>query len=151
MPYTLEILTPDRVVFREEVDFAQVRGKDGELGVLPGHMPLFTSLAEDLLIARHGGTEEVITLMGGFMEVRPDRVTVLASAAERATEIDEMRARQAAERARLQVDRERTAEAVGALDRALVRIRAVESLGHGFKPARPHPGEGRIPIHLSEK
>ncbi|MBU6430702.1 MAG: ATP synthase F1 subunit epsilon, partial [Cyanobacteria bacterium REEB65] len=144
MPLTLEILTPERAVLHEDFDFVQVRGKEGELGILPGHTPLFTALADDLLIARRGEHKEVVTVMGGFMEVCPDRVTVLTPAAERAAEIDELRAKQAAERARLQVDRERTAEGIGALDRALVRLRAVEMLGHAFRTAHPHPGEGRI-------
>ena len=152
MPFTLEIITPDRVVMRGEADFVQIRGKDGELGILPGHTPLFTALADDLMIVRQQGQqEEIVTVMGGFMEVRPDHVTVLSPAAELAAEIDEVRARHAAERARMQVDRERTAEAQGALERALVRLRALEMLGRGYRPSRPHPGQGAISIEMREK
>ncbi len=129
MPLTLEIITPDRVVMRESVDFVQARGEDGELGILPGHTPFFTALSTDLLVVRKNQDEEVIAVMGGFMEVRPDHVTVLAPAAERAAEIDELRAKEAQDRAKVTVDREKTAEAEAALSRALVRLRAIELVG----------------------
>ncbi|MBM3266487.1 MAG: ATP synthase F1 subunit epsilon [Candidatus Sericytochromatia bacterium] len=129
MPITLEIITPDRVVMREPVDFVQARGEEGELGILPGHTPFFTSLATDLLLVRRGQDEEIVAVMGGFMEVRPDHVTVLSPAAERAAEIDELRAKEAEGRAKVVVDRERTAEAEAALSRALVRLRAIELVG----------------------
>ncbi|MBM3274689.1 MAG: ATP synthase F1 subunit epsilon [Candidatus Sericytochromatia bacterium] len=126
MPFTLEVITPDRVVMRESVDFVQARGEEGELGILPGHTPFFTALATDLMIVRKGTEEEIVAVMGGFMEVRPDHVTVLAPAAERATEIDEMRAREAQDQSRISVDREKTVESEAALQRALVRMRAIE-------------------------
>lgn len=129
MPFTLEIITPDRVVMNEPVDFVQARGEEGELGILPGHTPLFTALGTDLMTIRKDGNDEVVAVMGGFMEVRPDHVTILAPAAERATEIDEVRAREAQERAKLVVDREHTAEAEAALSRALIRLRAIEIVG----------------------
>ncbi len=129
MAFTLEIITPDRVVMNEPVDFVQARGVTGELGVLTGHTPLFTALATDLMTVRKENNEEVIAVMGGFIEVRPDHVTVLAPAAERATEIDEVRAKEAENRAKLHVDREHTAEAEAALSRALIRLRAVELVG----------------------
>lgn len=129
MAFALEVITPDRVVMNEQVDFVQLRGEDGELGVLPGHTPLFTALKSDVMIVKKGNDEEIVALMGGFMEVRPDRVTVLSPAAERATEIDELRAKEAKDRSALLVDRERTAEAEAALSRALVRLRAVELVG----------------------
>jgi F-type H+-transporting ATPase subunit epsilon len=126
MSFTLEVITPDRVVMRESVDFVQARGEEGELGILTGHTPFFTALATDLMTVKKGGEEEVVAVMGGFMEVRPDHVTVLAPAAERATEIDEMRARDAQEQSKIRVDREKTIEAEAALQRALVRMRAIE-------------------------
>ncbi len=153
MPFTLEIITPGRVVLHDDqTDFIQVRGKEGELGVLPGHTPLFTALADDLMIVRsHGDREDIVTVMGGFMDVRPDRVTILSPAAELAAEIDEVRARQAAERAQLEIDRQRTAEAEGALERALVRLRAVESVGReAIRPSRVHGAE-QIPPDIRGK
>jgi F-type H+-transporting ATPase subunit epsilon len=133
MPIQLEIVTPDRIVFDEAVDFVQLRGKDGELGILPGHTPLCTALAPDVMQIKQGTNQELISIMGGLLEVRPNHITVLAPAAERATEIDELRAKEAQERAKIQVDKEKTVEAEAALQRALVRLRAVELLGSKFR------------------
>ena len=129
MPFVLDVITPERTVFSEEVDFVKARALEGELGVLPGHAPLFTSLRSDLIVARKGSEELVLAVMGGFLEVSPDRVTVLSPAAERAEEIDGLRAEEARKRAELAIDRTRTAEAEMALARALTRLRAVELVG----------------------
>ncbi|MBI6545349.1 MAG: ATP synthase F1 subunit epsilon [Cyanobacteria bacterium NC_groundwater_1444_Ag_S-0.65um_54_12] len=129
MTFALEIITPDRVVLRQDADFIQVRGKHGELGILPGHTPFFTALASDLLLVKSAGAEQIVAVMGGFLDVAPTKVTILAPAAELAAEIDELRARTAEERARLQLDREKTAELETALARSLVRLRALDLVG----------------------
>lgn len=137
MPLTLDVITPERTVLSEEVDFVSARALEGELGVLPGHAPLFTALRSDVVVARKGGDETVLAVMGGFLEVSPGRVTVLTPAAERAEDIDKLRAEEARKRAELEIDRTRTTEGEAALARALVRLRAVEILGGRRIKLRP--------------
>lgn len=96
----LEIVTMQRLVLSEEVDYISAPGIDGVLGILPRHTPLVTALTVGELRYKKEGEEFHYALGGGFMEVRPDKVTVLADSAEQADEIDEMRAQQARERAR---------------------------------------------------
>ncbi len=99
MPIHCDIVTQERVVYSEDVDMVIAPGTEGVLGILPHHMPLLTELTVGELRIKRGGTEENFAIGGGFMEVRPDHVTVLADTAERAEEIDEQRAEQARERA----------------------------------------------------
>lgn len=129
MAFKLEVISPDRVVFREDVDFITVRGVEGELGILPNHTPLFTRLNMDLMTVHQGDKREVVAVMGGFLDVQPEKVTILTDAAERATEIDAIRARQAKERAEIQAAKVKGVEAEAALQRAIIRLRAVELLG----------------------
>jgi F-type H+-transporting ATPase subunit epsilon len=96
---TLEIVTPDRALIREEVDEVVVPGTDGELGVLPGHTPLVSSLKIGELWYRQGQERHYVAVAFGFVEVLPDRVTVLADVGERAQEIDVQRAERAKQRA----------------------------------------------------
>jgi F-type H+-transporting ATPase subunit epsilon len=84
----LEIVTPQRKLVEAEVDEVRVPGVLGELGVLPGHTPLLTSLGIGELTHRTGTTTQVLAVQGGFAEVLPDRVTVLAEKAETEDEID---------------------------------------------------------------
>lgn len=125
----LEVVTPDRQVFSEPVEFFSLRGLGGELGVLPGHVPLFTGIKPCILHYRREGVEGVITVMGGFLDVQPTKAIVLADAAERGEEIDELRAKQAKERAEMKISRENQVEAEVELQRALIRLKAVEMLG----------------------
>ena len=95
-----EIVTGERLVFSaDDVDMVVAPGTDGELGVLPRHAPLVTTLKPGVLRVKQGVQETEMAVSGGFMEVRPDRVTVLADTAERATEIDEARAEESRQRA----------------------------------------------------
>ena len=96
---TLEIVTPDRALIREEVDEVVVPGTEGELGVLPGHTPLVSSLKIGELWYRQGQERHYVAIAFGFVEVLPDRVTVLADVGERAQEIDVQRAERAKQRA----------------------------------------------------
>jgi F-type H+-transporting ATPase subunit epsilon len=96
---TLEIVTPDRALIREEVDEVVVPGSEGELGVLPGHTPLLSSLKIGELWYRQGQEKHYLAIAFGFVEVLPDRVTVLADVGERAQEIDVNRAERAKQRA----------------------------------------------------
>jgi F-type H+-transporting ATPase subunit epsilon len=96
---TLEIVTPDRALLREEVDEVVVPGSQGELGVLPGHTPLLSTLKIGELWYRQGQEKHYLAIAFGFVEVLPDRVTVLAQVGERAQEIDVRRAERAKQRA----------------------------------------------------
>jgi F-type H+-transporting ATPase subunit epsilon len=96
---TLEIVTPDRALLREEVDEVVVPGSQGEFGVLPGHTPLLSSLKIGELWYRQGQERHYLAIAFGFVEVLPDRVTVLAQVGERAQEIDVQRAERAKQRA----------------------------------------------------
>ena len=126
----LEVVTPDRLVFSEDVDFFSLRGRGGELGILPGHIPLFTALDAGLLHYKRGGEDHVITVMGGFLNVQPDKATVLADAAERGEEIDAARAKQAKEKAEMQLSKVGEVQAEVALQRALLRLKAVDLVGN---------------------
>jgi F-type H+-transporting ATPase subunit epsilon len=122
---TLEIVTPDRSLVREEVDEVQLPGSEGYFGVLPGHTPLLATLKVGELWYRVGQEKHYLAVAGGFVEVLPDRVTVLAQIGERAEEIDVARAEAAKRRAEerlvnpVDVDLER---ARFSLAKALVRI-----------------------------
>ena len=100
MPLTLEIITGERRLLRQEdVDEVIAPGSLGELGILPNHAPLITSLAPGELRVKSGGNEEEFFVSGGFLEVQADEVTVLADAAEHGGEIDAERAEEARQRA----------------------------------------------------
>ena len=126
MPLKLEIVTVERIVFSDAVDIVVAPGMEGELGILPHHAPLMTSLKPGELIARKSGEEYSLAISGGFLEVRPDRVIVLADSAERAEEIDTSRAEGAKRRAEERLAHPGTkvdvARAEAALRRALARI-----------------------------
>ena len=96
---TLEIVTPDRALLREDVDEVVVPGTQGEFGVLPGHTPLLSTLRIGELWYRQGQEKHYLAIAFGFVEVLPDRVTVLAQVGERAQEIDVQRAERAKQRA----------------------------------------------------
>ena len=127
MPIHLEIVTAERTVLSDNVDQINAPGAAGRMGVLPRHEPLMTMLVPgDLTIIKNGETTP-FAVSGGFMEVLPDRVTILADTAERADEIDEARADAARKRAE-ELLRERRSEqetvmAEAQLRRAMVRLR----------------------------
>src|SRR5687767_2002639 len=131
MPLLLEIVTPERQVFSEEVDSVVCPGIEGELGVLPHHAPLLTTLGVGELRIRRGGTEEFFAIAGGFLQVRPDKVVVMAETADMASDIDlekATEARREAERALESGFQEGAdlAAARAALQQALLRIRVAE-------------------------
>jgi F-type H+-transporting ATPase subunit epsilon len=96
---TLEIVTPDRSLVREEIDEVVLPGSEGYFGVLPGHAPLLSTLMVGELWYRTGQAKHYLAVAGGFVEVLPDRVTVLAQVGERAEDIDVARAEAAKRRA----------------------------------------------------
>jgi F-type H+-transporting ATPase subunit epsilon len=101
VPLKLEIVTQERRVYSaDDVEMVVAPGTEGEMGILPHHAPLITALQEGMMrVKRASGDEEVLAIHGGFMEVLPDKVTVLADTAERAEEIDIARAEEARQRA----------------------------------------------------
>ncbi len=130
MPLTLEIITGERRLLRQEdVDEVIAPGSMGELGILPNHAQLITSLQPGDLRVKSGGGEEDFFVSGGFLEVHADQVTVLADAAELGSEIDVERAEDARRRAQQrleQVEDADRARAQAALTRSLARLRVVE-------------------------
>ncbi|MFC1974493.1 F0F1 ATP synthase subunit epsilon [Chloroflexota bacterium] len=125
----LDIVTAERVVYSEDVDVVVAPGVEGQLGILPHHAPLMTMLQPGELQVRKGGDEFFLAISGGFLEVRPDRIIILADAAERAEEIDASRAEEAKRRAEEWlmecVPGVDTTRAEAALQRALVRLEVV--------------------------
>lgn len=99
MPIRCEIVSQDRKVFEGDVDIVVLPGSDGEMGILPHHAPLLTTLKFGIIKVRAAGHEEVFTVAGGVAEIQPDLVTVLADAAENVEEIDVSRAESARKRA----------------------------------------------------
>ena len=141
----LEIVTAERVVYSEDVSALVAPGEMGELGVLPSHAPLLTTLAPGEIRVRKDGDETYMAVSGGFMEVIGDKVTILADTAEQADEIDVERAEAALERAQ-----ERVEAAVSDMDleRALASMRRSSArLGVARRRRRPRgerptPGAG---------
>lgn len=126
----LEIVTPEKKVLSEPVDIVVAPGAEGEFGVLYNHTPFLAKLKVGELRFRTGNAVRYIAIMGGYAEVQPDKVTVLATAAEEATDIDVMRAKAARERAERRLkeakDRVEFARAEAALQRAIARLKVAE-------------------------
>lgn len=127
--FQLEIVTPDKLVVNEVAEEAQIPGKSGYLGILPGHAPLITELGVGEISYRTPGGTRYLAVAWGFAEVLPEKVTILAESAERAADIDKERARKAQQRAedRLkqggELDYDRAASA---LQRATSRLEVAE-------------------------
>jgi F-type H+-transporting ATPase subunit epsilon len=131
VPLLLEIVTPERQVFSDQVDSVVVPGSLGELGVLPHHAPLVSTLGVGELRIRKGGSEEFFAIVGGFLQVRPDKVVVMAETAEIDSDIDLERAQKARAEAEKAleggfVEGADLSAARAELQRALVRIRVAE-------------------------
>ncbi len=130
MGIKLDVVTAERVVYSEDVDVVVAPGIVGELGILPRHAPLMTTLEVGELRVKKGGDEFSLVISGGFLEVRPDRIIVLADVAERAEEIDVARAEAAKRRAEERIASHAPgvdmARAEAALHRALVRLKVSE-------------------------
>lgn len=105
MPLRLEIVTPERMAYADDVDMVIVPGRNGQLGILPHHTPLISSLGVGELRVKRGGTEQSLLISGGFVEVRPDKVVVMADLAEHSEEIDEQRAVEARRQAERELER----------------------------------------------
>ena len=137
----LEIVSPDRVVYAADIDMLIARSTGGEIGILPKHIPLVTGLEPHAMKIHVDAKEQLIAVAGGFMEVTPEKITVLATAAEEPIDIDINRAQRAYERAqeRLQKLREDPEEASIideqraslALKRAAARLQTAKTVKPG--------------------
>jgi F-type H+-transporting ATPase subunit epsilon len=145
MPLQVEIVTAESVIYSEGgVDEVVAPGIEGELAVLPRHAAFITILEAGEMRIMRSGAEEVMAITGGFLEVRNDRVVVLADAAERADEIDIERAeaarRKAEETLREKAELADLAQTQAALMRALARLRVAEKRGRRGRGGAPRPG-----------
>ena len=125
--FQLEIVTPEKKVVTTAAEEVQIPGKNGYLGVLPGHAPLITELSVgEIKYRESGSTEKLLAVAWGFAEVLPDKVTILAESAERPSEIDVERARKSKERAEQRLTSGQTEvdvdRALDALQRAETRL-----------------------------
>lgn len=125
----LEVVTPDRLVLSEEVDEVSIPGSEGYLGILPGHLPLLTMIGIGILSYRKGAKKFSFSVCGGFAEVLPERVIIMADTLERPEEIDVQRARHARERAETRLGSKESVDvdvAMAALFRANARLTVAE-------------------------
>ncbi|MET3684253.1 F-type H+-transporting ATPase subunit epsilon [Alkalibacillus flavidus] len=124
---TVSVVTPDGPVLEESYDMVSVRAESGELGILPGHIPLVAPLTISAVRLKKEGNTDLVAVSGGFLEVRPDKVTILAQAAERPSEVDTERAEEAKQRAEERLNQTKSEDidfkrARLALDRAINRL-----------------------------
>ena len=141
----LEVVTPERHVLAETVQWIEMPGKEGYLGILPGHAPLITELGIGVLTYRRGSDTRYLTVVQGYAEVLPDRVIVLAELSERAEEIDVPRTQAALDRAKSEIASagskdEDYQRASFALQRALVRLQAASKGGVSGAQEAHHSG-----------
>lgn len=147
MPIRCEIVTQDKSLFEGPADAVVAPGVEGELGILPNHAPLLTNLDIGLLRVRYQGEEQIFTIAGGILEVRPDLVTVLANVGESIDEIDLARAEEAKERAERYLeegpppDTDEYLRIQAALRRSKLRIEAASR--YRRRRSQPPPGQER--------
>lgn len=143
MPIRCEVVSVERVVYTDDADMVLAPGIEGELGILPQHASLMTALAPGEVVIRKAGQEDVhIAVGGGFMEVRPDRVTILADSAEKAEEIDVERAEAARQRAEELLAQKRPEMDLVAAEYALRRSRIRLKVASKRRSVRPQPPGG---------
>ncbi len=137
MSILVEIVTPERRLLSEEVDMVTLPGIDGQMGILRGHVPLLTILDIGEIVLHKQNDTRYIAVGGGIVEVRPDKVTILAETAEQAEEIDLQRAEAARERARVSLAEagpQRDPSAAIALRRSNLRLKVARHRRHRTGP-----------------
>ena len=140
MTINCEIVSQDRLVFKGEADIVVIPGMDGQMGILPKHAPVLTALDYGVITVRLKGVEEHFTVAGGIAEVLPDKITILADAAENVEEIDIERATRARERAEERLkqimtsDTDRYLRVSSALKRSTLRLQAAQKYRKTAKP-----------------
>jgi F-type H+-transporting ATPase subunit epsilon len=128
----LNVVSAEESLFSGSIESLQITGSEGELGIMPGHAPLLTSLKPGMVrIVKKGGDEEIIYLSGGMLEVQPNNVTVLADIAIRSADLDEQAALHAKERAEKNLNEHGNdvdyAEAAAELARAVAKLRVIQA------------------------
>jgi len=142
-----EIVSQDRMVFEGDAEIVIVPGSLGEMGIMPGHAPLLSTLELGVIRVKNGDLEDVFTVTGGFIEVQPDIVTIMADAAENVEDIDIKRAEEAMERASnllekdLPTDPDTYMKIEDALKRSSLRLKTAEQYRKSGQRSRP-PGMG---------
>ena len=142
MSILVDIVTPERRLLAEEVDMVTLPGIEGQMGILRGHVPLLTTLDIGEIVLHKQNDTRHIAVGGGVVEVRPDKVTILAESAEHAEEIDIQRAEAARERARISLTEagpRRDPSAAAALRRSNLRLKVAQRRRHR---SAPHFQEG---------
>ncbi|MBI3738209.1 MAG: F0F1 ATP synthase subunit epsilon [Chloroflexi bacterium] len=145
MTIRCEIVSQDRTVFQDDVDIVVLPGADGEMGILPHHAPVLTTLKYGVIKVRRGGKEELFAVSGGVAEVQPEIVTVLADAAENVEEIDVARAEAARKHAQeilakgLPADSDAYLAMEAALRRSNLRIEVARRYRKNTTPFTEHP------------
>jgi len=139
MTIRCEIVSQDRMVYEGDADIVLLPGAEGEMGILPNHAPLLTTLQYGIITVRSGAVEEYFTVAGGFAEIQPEIITILADAAENVAEIDISRADEARRRAEQAIAGKVTRDAdsylaiEAALRRSNLRLDAVRRFRRGAK------------------
>lgn len=128
----VSVVTPDGPVYESDVEMVSTRAQSGELGILPGHIPMVAPLEIAVLRLKNGGKTEYVAINGGFLEVRHEQVTILAQSAEKSEDIDVERALRAKERAEQRLNEQKQESldfkrAELALQRAINRINTVQN------------------------
>ncbi|NQY33900.1 MAG: F0F1 ATP synthase subunit epsilon [Alteromonadaceae bacterium] len=132
MTVNLNVVSAEEELFSGRIESLQITGSEGELGIMPGHAPLLTSLKPGMArIVKYGGEEEVIYLSGGMLEVQPNNVTVLADVAVRANDLDEQAVLEAKKRAEEHMnahgDDVNYAEVAAELARVTAQLRVIQA------------------------
>ncbi|MBN2387469.1 MAG: ATP synthase F1 subunit epsilon [Anaerolineales bacterium] len=149
MPIRCEIVSQDRMVFEGDAEIVILPGTEGEMGILPDHAPLLTTLKFGIIRVRLEGREEIFTVAGGVAEIQPDIITILADAAENVQEIDVSRAEAARKRAEEMLEKGVPAGAdaylavEAALRRSNLRLDAARRFRHGASKPSRHTDETR--------
>ena len=149
MPIRCEIVSQDRTVFEGDVDIVVIPGTDGEMGILPHHAPLLSTIRMGIIKVRRSGQEQLFIITGGLVEVQPTIVTILADAAEDIGEIDIARAEEAKRRAEqrlaegIPANTEAHLAADAALRRSTLRLQMAQRFGRTRRTSeRPTPPSG---------
>lgn len=132
MTVTLNVVSAEEALFSGRIETLQITGSEGELGIMPGHAPLLTSLKPGMArIVKQGGEEEILYISGGVLEVQPNNVTVLADVATRVDDLDEQAAEEAKKRAEEHLNDLGSdvnyAEAAAELARAVAQLRVIQA------------------------
>jgi F-type H+-transporting ATPase subunit epsilon len=139
---TLDVVTPNGVVFNDMVDSVFVEGIDGDLGILPGHIPLFTAIKIGILTYKKENVTDYLAVMGGFIDINDNKVTVLSSSGEKASDIDALRVKQDKDKAEQELMMKKGdvdfAHAEKEIVKSAARLKAMELLEQSGRGRKKH-------------